>query len=108
MPLAKPRNICDKITPEFPLAPISKPLDSALATSDILSSFAFLTSFAPEVMDKFIFVPVSPSGTGNTFNASIFLALFVRWCARSEEHTSELQSRFDIVCHHLLDKKKIY
>src|SRR5699024_12714107 len=26
--------------------------------------------------------------------------------ARSEEHTSELQSRFDIVCRLLLDKKK--
>src|SRR5699024_12072680 len=28
-------------------------------------------------------------------------------CARSEEHTSELQSRFDIVCRLLLDKKNI-
>src|SRR5207249_7302291 len=31
------------------------------------------------------------------------------WCrhlARSEEHTSELQSRFDIVCRLLLEKKK--
>src|SRR5699024_12561430 len=27
--------------------------------------------------------------------------------ARSEEHTSELQSRFDLVCRLLLDKKKI-
>src|SRR5699024_12830238 len=26
--------------------------------------------------------------------------------ARSEEHTSELQSRFEIVCRHLLEKKK--
>src|SRR5207249_7583501 len=28
--------------------------------------------------------------------------------ARSEEHTSELQSRFDLVCRLLLEKKKIY
>src|SRR5699024_12861560 len=27
-------------------------------------------------------------------------------CPRSEEHTSELQSRFDIVCRLLLEKKK--
>src|SRR5699024_11718545 len=27
---------------------------------------------------------------------------------RSEEHTSELQSRFDIVCRLLLEKKKLY
>src|SRR5207249_9373152 len=31
-----------------------------------------------------------------------------RWCyPRSEEHTSELQSRFDLVCRLLLEKKKI-
>src|SRR5699024_12737358 len=28
--------------------------------------------------------------------------------ARSEEHTSELQSRFDLVCRLLLEKKKIF
>src|SRR5699024_11460076 len=28
--------------------------------------------------------------------------------SRSEEHTSELQSRFDIVCRLLLEKKKIF
>src|SRR6266496_6270810 len=30
-----------------------------------------------------------------------------RWC-RSEEHTSELQSRRDLVCRLLLEKKKIH
>src|SRR5699024_11849866 len=34
----------------------------------------------------------------------IILILFI--IRRSEEHTSELQSRFDIVCRLLLDKKK--
>src|SRR5437868_12902524 len=29
-----------------------------------------------------------------------------RGCSRSEEHTSELQSRFDLVCRLLLEKKK--
>src|SRR5437868_7779097 len=29
-----------------------------------------------------------------------------RWRERSEEHTSELQSRFDLVCRLLLEKKK--
>src|SRR5438067_4779196 len=28
------------------------------------------------------------------------------WLSRSEEHTSELQSRFDLVCRLLLEKKK--
>src|SRR5438477_9571105 len=29
-----------------------------------------------------------------------------RWCARSEEHTSELQSHVNLVCRLLLEKKK--
>src|SRR5699024_11350724 len=36
---------------------------------------------------------------------SVSLALFPG--CRSEEHTSELQSRFDLVCRLLLEKKKI-
>src|SRR5438067_5043812 len=31
---------------------------------------------------------------------------FSPWWSRSEEHTSELQSRFDLVCRLLLEKKK--
>src|SRR5690554_7385672 len=31
---------------------------------------------------------------------------FIMWCARSEEHTSELQSRPHLVCRLLLEKKK--
>src|SRR5699024_11648072 len=31
---------------------------------------------------------------------------FAPWLSRSEEHTSELQSRFDLVCRLLLEKKK--
>src|SRR5699024_11387341 len=30
----------------------------------------------------------------------------IKVCGRSEEHTSELQSRFDLVCRLLLEKKK--
>src|SRR5699024_12680646 len=33
------------------------------------------------------------------------LSLFLRLPLRSEEHTSELQSRFDLVCRLLLEKK---
>src|SRR5699024_12141147 len=35
----------------------------------------------------------------------LFLVHFIK-IARSEEHTSELQSRFDLVCRLLLEKKK--
>src|SRR5438067_6711874 len=40
----------------------------------------------------------SPGRSGNPGSAGGF--------ARSEEHTSELQSRFDLVCRLLLEKKK--
>src|SRR5437868_12969493 len=33
--------------------------------------------------------------------------ILARLAVRSEEHTSELQSRFDLVCRLLLEKKKI-
>src|SRR5699024_11763499 len=36
----------------------------------------------------------------------IFVVAHTKFNLRSEEHTSELQSRFDLVCRLLLDKKK--
>src|SRR5699024_12294064 len=48
----------------------------------------------------------------NLIGAAIFmliLPLFTLYVGyRSEEHTSELQSRFDLVCRLLLEKKKNY
>src|SRR5207248_5412604 len=35
-------------------------------------------------------------------------AAIARFSSRSEEHTSELQSPYDLVCRLLLEKKKIY
>src|SRR5215469_18897923 len=43
---------------------------------------------------------ISPTGA-----AACYLVL-LRPCRRSEEHTSELQSRRDLVCRLLLEKKK--
>src|SRR5699024_12241336 len=40
------------------------------------------------------------------FGYGAFLAVFLPILRRSEEHTSELQSRFDLVCRLLLEKKK--
>src|SRR5699024_11645494 len=63
---------------------------------------------------------VGPPGTGKTLLAKAvageahvpFYSLsgsdFVEMFVRSEEHTSELQSRFDLVCRLLLEKKKHY
>src|SRR5699024_12027474 len=48
-----------------------------------------------------------------SISASMYLPILSRKVApsnicRSEEHTSELQSRFDLVCRLLLEKKKYY
>src|SRR5699024_11982546 len=39
-------------------------------------------------------------------SVSVALGLTMALAVRSEEHTSELQSRFDLVCRLLLEKKK--
>src|SRR5207249_6276489 len=46
-------------------------------------------------------------GVGTPGEVSALLAALRRGDVRSEEHTSELQSRFDLVCRLLLEKKKI-
>src|SRR2546421_2865747 len=60
----------------------------------------------------------SPNISANAFRKSVAWAATrsirvalggieaVRWASRSEEHTSELQSRSDLVCRLLLEKKK--
>src|SRR5699024_11349439 len=39
-------------------------------------------------------------------STGLFSIFAASWVTRSEEHTSELQSRFDLVCRLLLEKKK--
>src|SRR5207249_868404 len=43
---------------------------------------------------------------GFVFVAAQLVLGYLVWKYRSEEHTSELQSRFDLVCRLLLEKKK--
>src|SRR5207249_7579890 len=49
--------------------------------------------------------PLQVHGRGLVF---LFSLGELRAFFRSEEHTSELQSRFDLVCRLLLEKKKLY
>src|SRR5207249_9955748 len=50
----------------------------------------------------------SPRGTPGIrhIHRKLFLPTYGGCLVRSEEHTSELQSRFDLVCRLLLEKKK--
>src|SRR5438067_7789372 len=61
---------------------IRRPLESATRTLPLL---------------VVLFLPIAISGMKHLYRA---------WLDRSEEHTSELQSRFDLVCRLLLEKKK--
>src|SRR5699024_12284308 len=71
---------------------------------------------------KNIYLYSNSPGTGKTTTASAILNEFIRRrflylaskkrlsiaeAVRSEEHTSELQSRFDLVCRLLLEKKTL-
>src|SRR5699024_12695163 len=49
--------------------------------------------------------PATGNATAVNTNESVIRASFVSAAVRSEEHTSELQSRFDLVCRLLLEKK---
>src|SRR5206468_10248524 len=48
----------------------------------------------------------NPNGRGVRAAADALAKAFGRRAVRSEEHTSELQSRSDLVCRLLLEKKK--
>src|SRR5699024_12289841 len=57
-----------------------------------------------------IFGLLGPSGAGKTTTIKLLTGELTKTSGditvRSEEHTSELQSRFDLVCRLLLEKKK--
>src|SRR2546422_7443584 len=51
-------------------------------------------------------VLIAGGGTGGHLMPALALAQALRDAGRSEEHTSELQSRLHLVCRLLLEKKK--
>src|SRR5699024_11720095 len=64
----------------------------------------FLPAFQRGELEKELFnqeLSSTAAEVKNTFYLSLFMTV-----VRSEEHTSELQSRFDLVCRLLLEKKK--
>src|SRR5207248_5239083 len=52
--------------------------------------------------------PSDPKETGKTDQFNLGLNIGGNKWIRSEEHTSELQSPYDLVCRLLLEKKKFY
>src|SRR5438067_10684808 len=79
------------------------PRFSLFPYTTLFRSPAWVAGWAPAIIFGAIGLYLLQLRTSNR-EASDFRSLFRR--RRSEEHTSELQSRFDIVCHLLLEKKK--
>src|SRR5699024_12198978 len=69
-----------------------------------VSSFSFSKSF-PKSKQPVNIIPFCLL-FANSLVISYLIILFIFKNARSEEHTSELQSRFDLVCRLLLEKTK--
>ena len=67
--LESPRNSRERITPELPRAPCSKAeaVTEDACPTEVGEVFRSASAAAAMVMD--ILVPVSPSGTGNTFKS---------------------------------------
>src|SRR5699024_12682241 len=72
-------------------------------SSDLMigDQFPFSAEAKPNGIDKLRIIPLA-QGASQVNNPQFINAIGFR----SEEHTSELQSRFDLVCRLLLEKKK--
>src|ERR1700716_2740088 len=70
MPTQKPRKIWERMTPEFPRAPISAPCAARLAVRERAASSTSRMSSTADCRVRSMLVPVSPSGTGKTLRES--------------------------------------
>ena len=84
--LVNPLKSCERITPELPLAPLKEPPEIAFDKFSKLGEAILLTSLAAERIVIVILVPVSPSGTGNTFNSFIISFFASRLAAPAKKH----------------------
>ena len=81
-----PRNNCERMTPELPRAPRREPEAIALHSTFISSVSSAATSLAADIIVMVMLVPVSPSGTGNTFSSLIHSFLDASSLAAAKKH----------------------
>ena len=79
-----PLKNCERITPLLPLAPISAARAIADATSAAAAPSRRPASSMTSRMVRYMLMPVSPSGTGNTLSALIASTLRSRSSAAPE------------------------
>src|SRR5690349_24224598 len=78
------------------------PRSTLFPYTTLFRSVATATDATPQA----IAIPSKPLGMVTFENAAALVELTNAGSTRSEEHTSELQSRRDLVCRLLLEKKK--
>src|SRR5207249_8320735 len=92
----------------FPYTTLFRSLSAPSTHVGDISPDAWKTSLdaAHAIGHEYIVVPWIPQEKRMTLDGWKQVAAEFNRAARSEEHTSELQSRFDLVCRLLLEKKK--
>src|SRR5438874_10178670 len=96
MPIGMSRSVIGRVSAR----PAFRARDAAIALASPLA-----TGFTNLSNVQIAETPIAPAPTKRTFVLQVFCASVA---ARSEEHTSELQSRRDLVCRLLLEKKKTH
>src|SRR5699024_12074783 len=82
-------------------------IQSVVLFSSFVSSSTSENASPVDFLNSFSVCPAALPISGNFFGPKMIRAMInIRIILRSEEHTSELQSRFDLVCRLLLEKKK--
>src|SRR5699024_12621881 len=90
------------------LSSISSSNVSNVASSGISNTNTSSSKFGSKSMFVYSIVERLSAVWSTIFNKCQFSLSIHISCVRSEEHTSELQSRFDLVCRLLLVKKNKY
>src|SRR5690625_6741354 len=80
--------------------------DLAGAGYDVANLGQIIGQVAIAALDREEPLPARDAAAASTEPAALLMRLFALGQERSEEHTSELQSRGHIVCRLLLEKKK--
>src|SRR2546422_3337298 len=83
----------------------SNPGGSTLSGTTTVAAVNGMASFSPLTLDK-TGTGYALTATATGLNAATSSGFNITPGARSEEHTSELQSRLHLVCRLLLEKKK--
>src|SRR6266511_4583924 len=97
---------CKKIPSPFPMTDLIKVSDDKSISQDFGYSYCLVYEHYPIPLDEMVISPEEIDPTSEIYEGAARQVLVNAYERRSEEHTSELQSRENLVCRLLLEKKK--